>query len=325
MAKIRSKVLRRLRGAEAETLRFRSVQQLSNDVAAWAPSLGARVGLVVGVPRSGSLAASLFALYAHKPLMDLPTFLAGQEAWQGLRLSGGDPRAGAVLVLDDTVNSGSEMARVKRAVASSSASRGREVLFGAVYASPRGVVHVDTYAELLPTPRAFEWNMLQNESVLGRCCMDIDGVLCPDPQPRQNDDAWRYRDFITHAPLVYRPRSPVHTLVTSRLEKYRGDTERWLQRNGVEYGELIMLDLPSAADRRQRRAHAPHKAAAYLASDNLVFIESSAEEGHLIHALTHRPVFITDTREFLGGATAVSAVDRRTAQMMSSRLSRRRS
>lgn len=310
----RSAVLRRLRGAEADRLRYRSVQDLSRDVAAWVPTLAPRVGLVVGVPRSGLLAASLFGLYAHKPVVDLSTFLAGSQPWHGLRLESQDASATA-LVLDDSVNSGYEMARVKQAVLGSPAVAGRDVIFGAVYASPRGVPHVDTYADLVPTPRAFEWNMMHNKGVLSRSCMDIDGLLCPDPSKDVNDDGRRYRNFILSAPLIYRPTCRVHTLVTSRLEKYREETETWLRANQVEYGELIMLDLPSAADRRSRRAHAPHKAAVYLETDNLVFLESSSQEGRLIHALTNRPVFVTTTREFLGGGTGLSGVDRRAAQL----------
>lgn len=52
-------------------------------------------------------------------------------------------------------------------------------------------------------------------------------------------------------PARYLPSHPIKALVTSRLEKYRPETEEWLRRHGVVYEQLIMLDLPSAAERRQ--------------------------------------------------------------------------
>ena len=48
--------------------------------------------------------------------------------------------------------------------------------------------------------------------------MDIDGVLCADPTPEENDDGEKYRHFLLNAPPLFIPKVTIGTLVTSRLE-----------------------------------------------------------------------------------------------------------
>lgn len=287
-------------------LNFRSVHEMNQAIIRWSRNLGFEIDLVVGVPRSGLLAASLLGLHLHRPVMDLAAFLAGATPWSGLRLrtEAGRSAGPTVLILDDTVNTGTEQRKVRAAVAA--AGRPGSIRYGAVYAAPGSERLVDTFAEVVPLPRVFEWNLLHNE-IVGRACMDIDGVLCADPTPSQNDDGRRYRQFLSDTELLYRPASRVGTLVTSRLERYRPQTEAWLALHGVEYGELVMLDLPSAAERRRLQAHVPHKARAYVESGRELFIESSKSEGQGIHSATGLPVFITDTREFLTRPVATSS------------------
>lgn len=280
------------------TLRYRSVHDLNQAIVKWSRTLTPDIDLIVGVPRSGLLAASLLGLHMHRPVMDIAAFLAGAEPWGGLRLGEvGKPRN--VFIVDDTVNSGTERARVMQAIKDANLE-GVQVKFGAVYASVTGSAEVDTYAEILPLPRVFEWNILNHKGLLAEACMDIDGVLCPDPAARQNDDGRRYRAFLSDTELRYKPSTKVHALVTSRLEMYRPETEAWLAKHGVEYDRLIMLDLPSAEERRRLKAHAPHKAKAYVETGSKLFIESSPSEAREIYRLTDKPVFATDTREFFG-------------------------
>lgn len=279
-------------------LSYRSVHQMNQAIVQWTRRLDTEFDLIVGVPRSGLLAASLLGLHLHRPVMDLSAFLAGAAPWSGLRLQeGAKPGWGPrVLVLDDTANTGTEQRKVRTAVAA--AGQSARVTYGAVFVSPGAERLVDVFAEVVPLPRVFEWNILHNE-IVERSCMDIDGVFCPDPSPSQNDDGRRYRQFLSDAELRYKPTSRVGTLVTSRLERYRPETEDWLARHHIEYEDLVMLDLPSAAERRRLQAHIPHKSRVYAESGRELFIESSEHEGRGIHQTTGLPVFVTDTREFL--------------------------
>lgn len=280
-------------------IRFRSLTDLNAATFRWRDWIQEEVGLIVGVPRSGLLAASLLAVHMGRPLCDMATVVGGADPWGGLRLPGGSAQSGRLLVVDDSVNSGTEMLRVRHALTAAGYDP-VNLLFAAVYASPNGTRHVDFWAEVVPPPRAFAWNILGHRELLAQACMDIDGVLCREPLPRENDDGRRYLRFLAEAQPVFLPSFPVRTLVTSRLEKYRARTEDWLASHGVEYGELVMLDLPTARERTRRRAHASHKAAAYLESGNVLFYESSATEGREIHSISRLPVYVTDTHEFLG-------------------------
>ena len=52
-------------------MNYRSIAQLAASVSRWSMSLPGDIDLVVGVPRSGLLAANLLALYRNLPFTDL--------------------------------------------------------------------------------------------------------------------------------------------------------------------------------------------------------------------------------------------------------------
>jgi hypothetical protein len=220
--------------------------------------------------------------------MDLSAFISDLDPWTGGRqmLARKSPMA---LVVDDSVHSGAEMRRVKELVRQ---HRGLEnVMFGAAYVTRQSLSLVDTFSEIIEHPRAFEWNILNHPGLLATSCLDIDGVLCQDPTVAENDDGPRYLEFLRDAKALHIPQYFIGQLVTSRLELYRPETVSWLERNGVKYGSLTMLDLPTAEIRRRRRASVFHKAIAYMESGFGLFIESCKHEAGLIHDLTGLPVF----------------------------------
>ena len=130
--------------------------------------------------------------------------------------------------------------------------------------------------------------------------MDIDGVLCPDPTPEENHDGEKYRHFLLNAPPLFIPKVTIGTLVTSRLEKYRPETEAWLQKNHVKYNKLVMLNLPDMAARQRANCHASFKAKEYGSStDNMLFVESSMTQAVEINRLTKKPVLCTETFQMI--------------------------
>jgi orotate phosphoribosyltransferase len=88
-------------------------------------------------------------------------------------------------------------------------------------------------------------------------------------------------------------------VVTSRLEKYRSETEQWLSDHQVEYSELVMLDEPDADTRRRERLHVKHKADFYARSGTDLFIESDYAQAVQIAARSGRQVFAIDRREMV--------------------------
>lgn len=83
--------------------------------------------------------------------------------------------------------------------------------------------------------------------------------------------------------------------MTSRLERYRPQTEAWLAANGIRYRNLVMHPAAPAAERRAAHDHAARKAAAYRKSDAWLFIESEPGQTEEIVRLTGRPVYCVET------------------------------
>lgn len=276
---------------------YRSVADLNVDVRRWCDRLPP-VDLVVGIPRSGLLAANLIALHRNIPMADLDGFLAGRVLTGGARsdIDGAFlAQRRRVLVVDDSVDSGRALSKARACVGATP----HTVIFGAVYVSGRRAADfTDVYAEIVPRPRVFEWNVMHHP-ILSSSCMDIDGVLCRDPAPEENDDGGRYRIFVSSVPCSYKPSVPVGHLVTGRFERYRAQTEAWLAQHGIQYGELHMLPDTTPALRTANRLHSRHKAAVYQQTRSRLFIESSPVEAREIAALTGHAVYCTDTRRMV--------------------------
>ncbi|MEQ8840553.1 MAG: phosphoribosyltransferase family protein [Acidimicrobiales bacterium] len=270
------------------------------------------IDLVVGIPRSGLLAANLVALHLGVPLADLDGFLEGRVLSTGARLhSKTGPEvidtARRILVFDDSVFSGSALETTRRRIEASSIAG--ELLYGAAFVVPSATTMVDIACEVVSPPRVFSWNLMSH-SVLERSCLDIDGVLCLDPTPEQNDDGPNYRTFLRSAVPHMLPGQPVQALVTSRLEKYRAETEEWLAHHGVVYDALHMLDLPDAAARRAANAHAAFKASVYRGCDAILFIESNPRQAREIARTANKAVLCTGDFSFHEGNTTMQPVRR---------------
>ena len=273
-------------------MNYRSVADLDADIKRWLPALPRDIDLVVGVPRSGLLAGTILSLHLNVPLTDLDGFLESRVLATGARLDADpDETPKRVLVLDDSVLTGSAMSEARARIDAATLPATTEILFGAVYVSPQGKRHVDTYADVVAEPRVFGWNLMHHPGVVPKSCFDLDGVLCRDPTPEENDDGENYREFLTEVEPNVVPNQEIGWLVTARLEKYRPETEAWLARHGIEYGELIMLDLPDKETRQRLGAHAAYKAAVYDECDAVLFVESDHEQALEIARRTDRSVY----------------------------------
>lgn len=165
--------------------------------------------------------------------------------------------------------------------------------YAAIYITPKGHQYVDYWGEVIDIPRYFEWNIMHHDK-LSQMCVDIDGVLCRDPDSRENDDGENYQEFISTVEPRVVPTKKIGWLVTSRLEKYREETEAWLAKNGVEYGELIMMDHPDMMTRQIEGDHSEFKSNVYESVDAELFIESSSSQSIEIAQTTGKPVFCFD-------------------------------
>lgn len=281
-------------------MNYRSLNHLSKLSTECAGKIPNDIDLVVGIPRSGMLVASIIALKQNLPLTDLYSFLRNDE------LKKGNTRtykhadlvraqdAKKILLVDDSISSAKSMMAAQEQV---KAVYQGGVVTMAVFAERHNRHLVDMHLELVEQPRVFEWNIMHHE-FLTHACLDIDGVLCLDPTTDQNDDGPKYRDFLACTRPLFIPSVKVAHLVTSRLEKYRADTEEWLKRNGVQYGELHMLDLPTAEERRRLNIHHKFKAEVYTKQPlTRLFVESEEKQAIEIMKLSGKPVYCIETNE----------------------------
>ena len=279
-------------------MNWKSINDLNKDIKRWIPKLPSDLDLIVGIPRSGLLVATLLALYLNLPLTDVEglcegrIFQAGRRCEHNIDLS----KKCKVLVVDDSVATGLQIQEVKAKI-----KRYRlphQIYYGALYVTSLGTRYVDFWYEIIDLPRIFEWNVMHHDILL-KSCVDLDGVLCRDPTEEENDDGPKYIKFIRTVKPLFIPSKTIGYIVTTRLEKYRKETEEWLKRYGIKYNHLFMLNLPDKKTRQSLNIHAKFKASIYKLTDTMLFIESSLSQAIEIVKLSGKPVLCTETWELI--------------------------
>lgn len=279
-------------------MNYRSYEDLVNDTRALIKKLRPPYRGVVSIPRSGNIAASIIALHFNIPFYTVDEIsLSG-----GLKensLSGrqkGLPRDGKLIIVDDSCNSGRRVNLSKEAIN----QLGFECEVAVLYAHQHVINIPDYYVHLINQPRSFEWNIFHHPW-LERSGSDIDGVVCPDP-PRGIDEVSNeaaYINHITTAPVLHPMTWKVDAFVTSRLEKYRPQTEGWLKRNGFQYNKLIMSRYATAQERRAANNYGVHKGEEYKKHDWVLYIESALYQAEVIRKISGKSVFCVDVNRML--------------------------
>lgn len=280
-------------------MHYRSIDDMNHTLAVNLSKVPAGTDLIVGVPRSGLLAANLLALHLNLPFTDVEGFMQGRILQSGSRLKKymkPFEEYRQVLVIEDSVWSGNSIVEVKEKL--DGLYPDKDIKYTAVFIGPDAMDKVDFYFDICPGPRMFEWNMMHHE-LLENCCVDIDGVLCKDPTEEQNDDGPLYEHFLSNVETLLQPSQTIGCLVTNRLEKYRPQTEAWLAKNNVKYKKLVMLDLPNKEARLKANNHGGFKASVYIKNDYWLFIESSDWQAQQIANISGKAVYCVDARKMI--------------------------
>lgn len=252
------------------------------------------IDLVVGIPRSGMIPAYMIALFLNKPCCSFTEFknnIPPEHGERNIRYNSKYPQK--ILIVDDSICSGTALEKIKQSI--SKYHTNQIFLYYAVFSTPEAKNKVDYYAEIIELPRIFQWNYMYH-SIVNKSCLDFDGILCEDPSYEDNDDGDRYKRFLLTAKPLYIPNTKIHAIVTSRLEKYRHETELWLQNHNIQYDKLIMLDLPDARTRQRSNAHALFKADIYKNDkDAILFIESNDKQARDIAKLSGKACICLET------------------------------
>lgn len=263
---------------------------------------------VCGVPRSGLIPAAYIALQRNIRLIELSNLLQQPEGAitrTSLRhnnpaCKNNMPQGNRLLIVDDSTSAESVTFRELREKLANQHSL--QISYGAMYRASRNS-QVDYYYQEVPQPRIFEWNWWRNWWAQFALC-DLDGVLCEDWKGKSEvTNDLEFAKHVREAPPLYLPQVPIKAVVTSRIEKYRKDTEIWLAKHNVSYSALIMHPAATPEHRRQMNDHAAQKAKVYLNTHDdgykniskiNFFIESDARQAAEIFKLTQRPVLCID-------------------------------
>lgn len=288
-------------GITPSSLNYKTYQNLITDIKNNVHKLPNNIDLVVGVPRSGMIPAYMIGLMLSKQVCSLYEFLSESfktNTTHRVKLSNGIKN---ILIIDDSIMSGQASNDTKQLLQKSNLDKKYNITFAAVYYKDDNYKKfIDIALEKVNSPRVFEWNYL-NHVFLQDAAFDIDGVLCKDPLPQENDDGIKYLNFILNAKPLFIPQYKIPYIITSRLEKYRKETEEWLRKNNVQYDHLIMLSGRTAEERRKLNLHAKFKAEQYKKlTDIQLFIESDRKQAEEISKLTGKLCFCASTDELFG-------------------------
>lgn len=276
-----------------------TVAELNQDIVNGLCKIPMDIDVIVGVPRSGMLIAALIALHMNKPLTDIDSYVNGKlyESGHTKNISANIDSVSLVkkiLIVEDSSYSGRSIKEAKAKVSSIN-DNSVEKIFFAAYVTREAADNVDIYFRIVNPPRVFEWNFMHN-TLLERACVDIDGVLCEDPTKEENDDGEKYTNFILNARPKYIPTRKIGWIVTSRLEKYREQTEIWLKKYGIEYDHLVMMNVATAEERQRLGNHARFKAEVFKKESSAIwFVESEKRQAKEIAEISGKDVFCIDS------------------------------
>lgn len=254
--------------------------------------------LIVGIPRSGMIPAYMIGLYLNVHVTSLDSLINNHKLTSGVSRNTKTPLVFAtdaqrILLVDDSIVTGKAM---QLALAKITDDIKQKITTCAVYSDKKNKPDIDIYLEYVKRPRVFEWNIFHSR-LMKTSCLEIDGVLCIDTMAEENEDCENYVNLILNAKPLHLPSAKVKALVTNRLEKYRPQTEQWLQDHKVQYEELIMLDLPNKEERQRLDAHTSHKADYYIKSGLDFFVESEPTQALAIMTAAGKPVFCTGNNQ----------------------------
>lgn len=261
-------------------MNFKSINDMAADIKnKLLVKLPRDISIVYGVPRSGMLPAAIIAtaLGADLSVVGQSGVFAGERSRSFIK----NKATGRALLVDDTMYMGGAMRKAVK-------SFGGECTTCVVYVSPEARNNVDYFADVLPGPRMFEWNF-GGIKATEDYVFDMDGVICEDPKVYDDDGESYRQEIISGVRPKYIPQVKIKAICTNRIERWRTETENWLKRYGVQYGELLMQPYQTAVERRKKSTSAGFKSA-YFKNNGTVFVESHDEHAVQIARTTKKPV-----------------------------------
>ena len=227
-----------------EPTRFIKTEELvarATDIAAKIPP----GSTIFAIARSGMIPASVIASLVHGDLHTVNIKDGSVEhCGSGLRKDDAQ-EIKTPYIVDDSAWSGSALSTAKEILLK---KYGEPFQSAVIFCRSSAKKHVDLFSCIMNT-HFFEWN-IANTSFAENYVWDLDGTLCDDFMPFEDDDGVAYlRAMKKRIPTHFKPhRRPVN-IVTARLDKYRQPTEEWLEDNGFNVANLHMGPWQTQAER----------------------------------------------------------------------------
>ena len=273
-------------------------------------SIDPKTDLIVVIPRSGCVPAGHIATLLNLPMISLESFssiphIDNRFTLRSLLIPKLHPRN--VLIVDDSTCTGSRMNNAVDLVSRRWPKSSITTL--AIAVASNFNFRPDVYFFESQAPRMFAWNMFNHSQLTKHLAVDLDGILCDDPSQEQNDDGIHYLEFLKSARVKVCPQEKVKAIITGRLEKYREQTEVWLQKNDIHYMHLLMNDAPNALYRRTEKFSekgfevdqiSHFKSRVIQQIRPTAFIESNLNQAENIHKITGVNTYAFDDDKFFG-------------------------
>jgi len=262
-------------------MEYRSVKDLSKSVRSLTVDLPKNIDLIVCIPRSGLLAGSLLALHLNISVTDIEGYLSGNVFDTGTSRKKKETdveNAEHILVVDDSVRSGSQMEETKQRLSSVRANK--NIIYAAIYVSELGTKYVDYYGEVVDTPRFFEWNIMHHPS-LSKSVLDIQVLLGKKGNRLLKESA----QLTKYEPNIV-PKETINMIVGSATESHRKNIENWLDLNDIQYNKLLLYTEDQSKNKEVR-----YKSKLYRSEKLRLFIEYGREEAILLAEQSGKPVY----------------------------------
>lgn len=252
------------------------------------------IDLIVGIPRSGMIPASLLAMYLQLPFTDVDGYNSKRWYIRNKKITVSDnmpDKSLKVLLVDDTINTGNAMRNVIKTLQSNSDTIIKFAVYGSSKNRPEDI---DYICEMCPLPRAFQWNIWKHDNAIN-WATDMDGVLCRDPSKKENDKGKELTNFYVNAEPKFLFTKPIKYIITSREEHHRAVTTNWLKKHNIIYEKLIMK--PSGHPGGDN-AHGRFKSQVLNnLTDIELYIESDSKQATIISQLVNIPIWCTDSQK----------------------------
>jgi hypoxanthine phosphoribosyltransferase len=280
---------------EYAVLNFRTIENLNVAIVNNLHKLRSlNIDLIVGIPRSGMIPASLLATHLQLPFTDVDSYNSGRWYVRSKKVTVPTDipsKPLRILLVDDTINTGNAMRNVLFSLRKSN----DQIIKFAVYGSPKNKPEdIDFICEECPLPRAFQWNIWKHNGAKD-WATDMDGVLCRDPSKKENDKGPKLENFYKTADSKFLFSKPIKYIITSREERFRKATVEWLQQHNIVYEKLIMKpnNMPGG-----NQSHAEYKANTINNLPDVIFyIESDPKQAKIMSQLVKIPIWCIDNQK----------------------------